>query len=172
MNIYLIGLMGCGKSTIGKELAKLCEVAFYDLDEAIEKRAGQSIASIFEKEGEKTFRKLEQEALLETTKMSDAIIACGGGTPCFFDNMTWINQQGLSIYLKTPISILQARLIEKNNLANRPLIRDKDQIELAQKLSNLLEKRAKDYEQAHVVFHQEKEGIPIAEILARSFFLA
>ncbi|MBQ1722712.1 MAG: shikimate kinase, partial [Muribaculaceae bacterium] len=99
--IFLIGMAGCGKTTLGRALAAEMNVAFVDLDEYIEERCEATIGEIFKQTGEQTFREIERKALLEVAAMDDAIVACGGGTPCQPGNMEIINSHGLSIWLTT-----------------------------------------------------------------------
>ena len=87
MRIFLIGFMGCGKSTIGKDVAKKMCLDFVDLDNYIAKKTALSINQIFKEQGETAFRKLEKVCLLEVCKMDNFVVATGGGTPCFFENM-------------------------------------------------------------------------------------
>ena len=100
MRVFLIGFMGCGKSTIGKALAKQMGFDFIDLDKYIEKKEVKSIQQIFKKKGELSFRKMEGIALLEVCKKNNIVIATGGGTPCFLKNMQTILEKGRSIYIK------------------------------------------------------------------------
>jgi shikimate kinase len=168
MRIYLIGFMGSGKSTVGKIVAHRLSIPFYDMDDLIENSAGTSIASIFQQYGESYFRKLEQEALYDTEKIDKSIIATGGGTPCFFDNMEWIKQHGASIYLKGSPEILCSRLLK--NTAERPLIKDYSEDTLLSYIHGKLEERAPFYEQADVIYHQtDKTPTLIAEDLIIHF---
>ena len=96
--IILIGYMGAGKTTIGKALSKELGVIFYDLDWYIESRMRKSVAQIFAERGEEGFRKIEYNMLHEVAEFENVIISCGGGTPCFFDNMDYLNQQGKVVY--------------------------------------------------------------------------
>jgi shikimate kinase len=98
MRIFLIGFMGCGKSTIGKKLAKTLSCKFIDLDKYIERKTGESIQQIFKEKGEKYFRVLETESLMEICESDNLVIATGGGTPCFFDNMQRILARQLFHY--------------------------------------------------------------------------
>ena len=120
MRIFLIGFMGCGKSTIGKKLAKTLSCKFIDLDNYIERKTGESIQQIFKKKEEKYFRVLEIESLMEICKSDNLVIATGGGTPCFFDNMQRILDKGICIYLKMDIEDLARRLSKEKS--KRPLI--------------------------------------------------
>ena len=100
-NIYLLGFMGSGKSFFGKYLSKKFNLNYLDLDEFIEASLNFSIPQIFSSIGEEGFRKTEANLLRKTVDFKQNIISCGGGTPCFHDNMKWIKDHGISIYLKT-----------------------------------------------------------------------
>jgi len=149
MKIYIIGFMGSGKSTYGKDLAEELGYDFLDLDIEIEKQAKANIASIFEEKGEDLFRKIEREALLNTVDLKDTVIATGGGTPCFFDNLKWMNENGVTIYLKLLESDLKKRL--EPVMAERPLLKDIDPDELDNFIYRTLRARAYYYHQAQIV---------------------
>ena len=124
-SIFLIGMMGSGKSTTGEQLAKLLGWPFIDLDLRIEDQQRCSIAQIFSEKGEKGFRLLEREALQSVLALaSPAVIACGGGTPCFFDNMENMKNSGWVVYLQTPVEVLKKRLVSGD--PERPLLSDRD----------------------------------------------
>ena len=91
-SVFLIGYMGCGKTTLGEVLARQMGLSFIDLDEYIERKQGATIVEIFDKMGEKRFRELETAALCDVTAMSDVIVGCGGGTPCHGGNMALMNR--------------------------------------------------------------------------------
>lgn len=99
MRIFLIGFMGCGKSTLGKKLATKLGYDFIDLDYQLEKQMGTSIGNYFAANGEEAFRKLESKTLKEFDYPINGVIATGGGTPCYFDNMDWMNSNGITIYM-------------------------------------------------------------------------
>ncbi|MFN8259220.1 MAG: shikimate kinase [Bacteroidales bacterium] len=151
MRIYLVGMMGSGKTTIGKKLAKRLLYNFYDLDELIEKREGITISTIFEQKGEEYFRHIEQQVLRETFKFGNTVISTGGGTPCFFDNINEINRNGVSIYLNTDIDLLMSRLV--SGIKHRPLLKNKTNEELKEYLENLLSQRILHYKKAHLIFN-------------------
>jgi shikimate kinase len=118
--IFLIGMMGCGKSTLGSLLAKHNDLPFWDIDSAIELKEGCSISQIFAEKGELHFRRLEQQ-MLDELPGEQQIIACGGGLPCFEDNLLRIKQKGLVVYLEVPPRVLFARI---QNELDRPLLKD------------------------------------------------
>ncbi|MEP7108404.1 MAG: shikimate kinase [Ferruginibacter sp.] len=118
---FLIGFMGSGKTHWGKIWAAENQLSFVDLDEIIESKAKKTIPEIFEKSGEDHFRKLEAKALRTCAGLQNTIVACGGGTPCFFENMQWMNDHGITIYLScTTAEILHRVLSEPEK---RPLIK-------------------------------------------------
>jgi len=122
MNLILVGYMASGKSTIGVELAKMMNFQFVDLDRFIEKNENLTVSEIFKTKGELHFRKLEQSYLKDLiSKCDKTIISLGGGTPCFYDTMIWLNKLDnvKTIYLKTSLDILTDRLFQDKT---RPLI--------------------------------------------------
>ncbi|MCL4151920.1 UNVERIFIED_CONTAM: hypothetical protein GTU68_024138 [Idotea baltica] len=156
MTIFIIGFMGAGKTTLGKELAALLEIPFIDLDACIVESHQRSIAEIFDAEGQERFREIEHEALkilIENTN-KDKIIATGGGAPCFHDNMKLMNESGITIYLRPPITELIERLIPQK--AHRPLIRDIQNDSLEEFIGQFLEKREPYYLQAQVIHEEAK----------------
>ena len=148
--IYLIGFMGCGKSYIGKQLAQSLGWEFLDMDDFLEAKEGMSISQIFAEGGATLFRKLEQNYLHATYDFKNTIIATGGGVPCFFDNIDWMNTNGATIYLKTPVPILFDRLKSETN--HRPLLAGKTDAQLKEFIANKLSERNPFYEQAQNIF--------------------
>ena len=144
--IILIGYMGAGKTTVGKALAKELGIIFYDLDWYIENRMRKSIAQIFAERGEEGFRKIEYNMLHEVAEFENVIISCGGGTPCFFDNMDYLNQQGQVVYLKADPEVLYKHLVMSKN--DRPLLRGKSPEQLITFIREQLEKREPFYSKA------------------------
>ena len=126
--IFLIGYMGAGKTTLGAALAKATGMSFIDLDLFIEQRFRKSISQIFAEKGEEEFRRIEQRMLHEVAEFEDVVISAGGGTPCFFDNMEYMNRQGMTVYLKATPEILRAHL--RMGKQKRPLIAQKNDEEL------------------------------------------
>lgn len=128
IRIFLIGYMGAGKTTLGKAFARAMGLSFVDLDWYIEERFHKTVGQIFSERGEDGFRELEKRMLHEAGDFEDVVISVGGGTPCFFDNMDYMNQQGSTIYLKAEPHVLQAHL--KMGKTIRPLIQGKSPEEL------------------------------------------
>lgn len=146
MRIYLIGYMGCGKSTLGKRLAKHLNLQFVDMDHYIEMRNHKTVPQIFAEEGETEFRKKERKALEELADFSDIVIATGGGAPCFFDNIDMMNNTGTTIYMNIDPAILADRLMHSKT--ERPLIKGKSKEELTDFIDEMLKKRSPFYSQA------------------------
>lgn len=144
--IFLVGFMGSGKSTFGKKLAKAMHFPFIDLDKEIEKKAKCSVHDIFKYLGEDTFRKMESETLKSFEQEASFVMATGGGTPCYFDNLPYIQSQGTSIYLELDIKSLYNRLSKAKNI--RPTIKGKKEDELLNFIEEHFAKRKHIYEQA------------------------
>ena len=121
--IILLGYMGAGKTTVGKALAKDLNLQFYDLDWYIESRMHKTVPQIFDERGEEGFRKIEHTMLHEVAEFEDVVISCGGGTPCFFDNIDYMNAQGETVYLKATPEVLYEHL--KMGKTVRPLLLNK-----------------------------------------------
>lgn len=146
--IYLIGFMGSGKSTAGRELARLLGWSFTDLDTEVEKREGKTIREIFDQEGEDYFRNLETKVLRDLNTHTNSVISTGGGTPCHSDNMDFMLENGLTIYLKMTPSELRERLA--HTTGERPLIKDMDQVQLLSFIEEKLAVRGKWYERSEI----------------------
>jgi shikimate kinase len=150
--IFLIGFMGCGKSKLGKATAIKLDVPFLDLDTLIETINQQSIPQLFENLGEEAFRIKEKKALQQSAMANNAIIATGGGAPCFFDNMEWMNANGITVFIDTSIKILADRLI--NTKVERPLVKGKSYQELLEYIDYKLEERRPFYKQAQIILRE------------------
>lgn len=122
--VYIVGFMGCGKTTIGRALAERLGVPFVDLDEAFEAMAGRTIRETFETRGEAFFREREAELLAGTAGLPSAVVALGGGTSVSPENASFVKKHGVSVFLDVPFEVLAARLSGKSD---RPLFRSVDE---------------------------------------------
>jgi shikimate kinase len=149
MKIFLIGFMGSGKTYWGKIWAKQNLLLFFDLDEVIEEQEKKTIADIFEVNGEDYFREKETMALKTFAGMDNCIIACGGGTACFNNNMQWMNDNGTTVYLSATPQYIYNRVFEEKG--KRPLFFNLDKDELASFIENKLKEREPFYRQAKII---------------------
>ncbi len=147
--IFLIGYMGSGKTTLGRKLASRLNYNFIDLDHALEEQAGMTIAEYFSSFGETAFRVAESELLKQTAYPENVIISTGGGAPCFFDNMDWMNANGTTLYIKLSPKTLADRL--EHGKEARPILRDKHGDELIAFIAEKLTEREPFYTRAKVV---------------------
>ena len=157
LHIFLLGMMGSGKSYWACLLSAHFNFINYDLDILIEESAGKTIAEIFSDNGENYFRQKEKETLHSTAHFKSSIISTGGGTPCFFDNMQWMNTNGITIWIDEDVDTLAARL--KTETAKRPLIKNLDDDELKIFLKKKYDERKPFYEQAQ--YHLTGENISL-----------
>lgn len=146
--IYLVGMPGCGKSTLAKSLANKLAYHFIDTDQLIWQTTQMPISTIFEQHGEDFFREKEREILHTTFKMTRIVVATGGGTPCYFDNIEQINQHGLAVFINLPIAILANRIEQQQQ--QRPLLNTQNAQELIDKLKNLYQQRYDFYDKAEL----------------------
>src|SRR5438105_276077 len=158
MKIYLIGFMGAGKTTIGRELARRIGAPFFDLDDLVETAEKMSIKDIFAQHGEPHFRKRERDILRSTHYLEDAVIATGGGTFTFEENIQFIQAEGVSIFLSAPYAVLRNRIGDK--AAERPMFRDDV---AAHELYNT---RLRFYKMSDIVLDIREEETPL-EIVER-----
>ncbi len=149
--------MGSGKTTMGKQMAEELGYPFIDLDKFIEERMHISIPKIFHHYGEYYFRKTETEYLHEMSSWKNLVVACGGGTPCHDNNLAWMNENGLTVYLQTSTEELYKRLAVPEQQAARPLIAKLNQSELKHYIDETLKKREVYYLQAQIVYKQQNE---------------
>ena len=161
MKIFLIGMMGSGKSYCAKKIAKKLKLAAYDLDNLVEMTEDLTISEIFEEEGEEYFRKLEAKILRWFGEKRNFVLATGGGTPCFHNNIDWMNENGITIWLNEPIDVLVERL--KPEKYHRPLISGLSDEELGSFLTNKLAERTPFYSQA-------KHTVEFSSIKDKDFF--
>lgn len=166
--IIIIGYMGAGKTTVGKALAKELGITFYDLDWYIESRMHKTIPQIFAEKGEEGFRKIENAMLHEVAEFENVILSCGGGTPCFFDNIEYLNKQGHTVYLKASPDVLYKHL--KMGRTERPLLKNKTKEEMQQFIEKQLKEREPHYMKAKNVLdvslmdNYEKIKISVARL--------
>lgn len=155
MKLFLIGMMGTGKTYWCKKLAKKLKVGGYDLDFLIESNEERSIAEIFAESGEVYFRRTESKMLHWFKEKKAFVLATGGGTPCYHENMQWMNEQGITIWIDEPVDTLLQRL--KPEKEHRPLIKDLSDEELKQFLTEKLVQRYPFYHQA--TYHLKGDAI-------------
>lgn len=144
--IILVGYMGAGKTTIGRALARELSLDFYDLDWYIENRQCKRIPDIFAERGEEGFRNIERKMLLEAIEFENIVLSCGGGTPCFFDNMARMNQRGTTVYLHASTQVLREHLLMAKS--RRPLLEGKSPEQLSEYITQSLAQREPFYTQA------------------------
>ena len=144
--IFLVGFMGCGKTTWAKKLAAKLDCDFMDLDHVLEAKVGMTIPEYFSTHGEAAFRELESDVLKNTPYPANAVISTGGGLPCFFDNMEWMNSHGKSIYIKLSPKTLADRL--ENAKTVRPVLQGKKGDELVAFIEIKLAEREGFYNRA------------------------
>ncbi len=154
--IFLIGYMGSGKTTIGKMLAAKLNYSFVDMDAHIEEKQFKTVSSIFAEKGENEFRQIEKNCLHEVGEFENVIISTGGGAPCFFDNMEYMRNHGLTIYLKLTPEELRNRL-ESSKANKRPLLAERKGDELLRFISEGLNKREPFYSQAEIIVANDTE---------------
>jgi len=155
---FLIGFMGSGKTAMGKLLAKRHGLTFIDLDSYIENKFRKTVAQIFTENGETGFREIEKNCLCEVAEFEDVVIATGGGAPCFFDNMNFMNQCGETIYIRLTPEHLTERL-SSSRAGVRPLLRDKTGEDLLQYITEALQKREPFYLRAKCIIEGTDEEI-------------
>lgn len=151
--IFLIGYMGAGKTTVGKDLAKLMDLYFIDLDCYIEGRYHKTVGQIFAEKGEDAFRDIERRMLHEVAMFENVLISTGGGAPCFFDNMEFMNEMGTTVYLKVSVEELAKRL--EVCKSTRPVLKGRSGDDLVAFIAENLKKRTPHYMQASIVFDAE-----------------
>ena len=168
MKIFLIGFMGSGKTHWGRLLSQKLGIPFFDLDEQVVEHAGKSIPEIFATEGEEHFRMQEKEVLHIITESHESfVMACGGGSPCYFNNIDYMNQSGATVWINTAVEILFQRLIKEKE--KRPLIKDLSDEQLRTFIIKKFADRKIYYEQANVTVDEEPVQL---EILIEKIFHA
>lgn len=151
--VFLIGYMGAGKTTVGKVLSERLGLSFIDLDHYIEGRYHKTVGQLFAERGEDEFRDIERRMLREVAMFEDILVSTGGGTPCFFDNMDFMNESGKTVYLKVSVGELAKRL--EICKTTRPVLKGRSGDELKQFIDDSLQKREPFYTKASLVFDAE-----------------
>lgn len=166
MKVFLIGFMGSGKTHWGRLISQKLDLPFFDLDEQIVNHEGKSIVEIFESKGEEQFRLAEKDILHIITESHDSfVMACGGGTPCYFNNVEYMNLSGVTVWINTPLDILFGRLLQEKD--KRPLIKELTDEQLRGFISKKYADRKIYYEQADVMM--EEEPVLIEKLIEKIF---
>lgn len=166
MKIFLIGFMGAGKTHWGRLLSEKLGIRFFDLDEQVTEHAGKSIAAIFATEGEEQFRLMEKDVLHIITESHDSfVMACGGGSPCYFNNIEYMNQSGTTVWINTPLDRLFHRLVLEKE--KRPLIKQLSDEQLKGYISKKFADRKIYYEQANVTV--DEEPVQLEQLIEKIF---
>lgn len=165
--IFITGFMGSGKTYWAKLWAEKTSLIFFDLDDQIETTLGETVAQIFEKKGEGYFREMERYVMRKFSLRDNFILACGGGTPCFFDNLQWMNEQGTTIYLQASPDEILDRIM--NETLERPLLNKVNTSELLFFIEQKLNEREPFYKQAkHILNTNELTIDSLSEIIKQS----
>lgn len=157
MTIYLIGFMGCGKSTIGKNLSQKMYLNFFDTDSLIQELENRTITEIFDQDGEAYFRRAEKKLIDHSDYLNDSIVACGGGLPVYNDMIHVLLNKGKVIYLKASVETLIERL--RNEKENRPLIAQTEENEFKQSIEERLALREPIYNKANHIITVDNKSI-------------
>jgi shikimate kinase len=154
MKIFLIGFMGCGKSHWGQALSKKLALPFFDLDQKIEEKEEKTINSIFKEEGEEYFRLLEKDVLYLLTESHESfVMATGGGTPCFYNNIGYMKKSGIVVWLNCSMDCIYDRIVNERD--KRPLVRDLTEEQLRSYIIKKLAGRKIYYEQATAIVTED-----------------
>ena len=166
MKIFLIGFMGSGKTHWGRLLSQKLNIPFFDLDEQIASHEGEAINEIFSQKGEEYFRLLEKDTLHIITESHDSfVMACGGGTPCYFNNIEYLNQSGTTVWLNTPVDVLFQRLTKEKE--HRPLIKALSEEQLKSYIIKKFSDRKIYYEQADV--NVDEDPMQLEQLVEKIF---
>ena len=166
MKIFLIGFMGSGKTHWGHLLSQKLSVPFFDMDEQVVSHEGKTIVEIFAENGEEYFRMLEKNVLHIITESHDNfVMACGGGSPCYFNNIDFMNQSGTTVWINTPVDTIFKRLIEEKE--NRPLVKGLTDEQLKGYIIKKFADRKIYYEQADVIV--DEEPVHLDKLLEKIF---
>lgn len=166
MKIFLIGFMGCGKTHWGKQLSQKLQIPFFDLDSAIEEKEERAISSIFADMGEEYFRMLEKDVLYLLTESHDSfVMATGGGTPCFFNNIDYMKNRGTTVWINCSVDCLHSRLVKEK--VKRPLISSIPNEELRNFIIKKFSDRKIFYRQAQVIINED--DITLEALIEKTF---
>ena len=166
MRIFLIGFMGCGKTHWGKQLSEKLRMPFFDLDNLIEEREGKSITDIFAEMGEEYFRMLEKDVLYMITENHPTfVMACGGGAPCFFNNIDYMKKRGTTVWINCSTDCLYTRLVKEKE--KRPLIKSLPNDELKSFIIKKYSDRKIFYQQADVILAED--DVNLESLIAKTF---
>jgi shikimate kinase len=168
MRIYLVGYMGSGKSTIGRELANRLGLTWIDLDDEFETRYKISIPDFFNKYSENAFREIEHKILNDISLTSDVVVSTGGGSPCYHDNMKLMNQTGITVYLEASPELLISRI--ELSARKRPLFQKMQGEDFLQKITQHIESREMFYKQSKIIFAAEKPDIETLKNNIQQFY--
>jgi shikimate kinase len=167
MKIFLIGFMGCGKTHWGKELSQKLQIPFFDLDNVIEEKEEKDITSIFAEMGEEYFRMLEKDVLYMLTESHESfVMACGGGTPCFFNNIDYMKSRGTTVWINCSVDCLHSRLVNEKD--KRPLISNIPDEELKGFIIKKFSDRKIFYQQAQVVLSED--DVTLDALIEKTFY--
>jgi shikimate kinase len=166
MKIFLIGFMGCGKTHWGRELSHKLQLPFFDLDNVIEEKEEKDISSIFAEMGEEYFRMLEKDVLYMLTESHDGfVMACGGGTPCFFNNIDYMKKHGATVWINCSVECLYNRLVKEKS--KRPLISSISDAELKTFIIRKFSDRKIFYQQASVIINDD--DVTLEALIEKTF---
>jgi shikimate kinase len=158
MKIFLIGFMGSGKTYWGRQLSEKLDFPFFDLDEQIESHEGKTINQLFADNGEENFRLLEKDRLHIITESHESfVMATGGGTPCYFNNIEYMNNAGTTVWVNTPVEVLFERLVKEK--ANRPLLKDLEDSQIKNFVLKKFSDRKIFYELAEISVEEDSKNI-------------
>lgn len=166
MRIFLVGFMGSGKSFRGRQLSQKLGIPFFDLDAEIVNSEARSVNDIFAEQGEEYFRQKEKEVMhILTESHGSFVMACGGGTPCFFNNVEFMNEKGVVVWLNTSLQQLFERLLKEK--AERPLLKDLGDDQLKAFIAKKFADRRIYYEQAKV--HIDDDNATLEQMIEKIF---
>jgi shikimate kinase len=166
MRIFLIGFMGCGKTHWGKKLSQKLQLPFFDLDAVIEEQEGKSVTEIFAGTGEEYFRMLEKDVLYMLTESHQSfVMACGGGAPCFFNNIDYMKRRGTTVWINCTTESLYGRLLKEKD--SRPLIKNIPDEELKAFIIKKYANRKIFYQQAAVIVNEEE--LSLESLIEKTF---